>query len=206
MFCDYLLEQVTIREVARLLGMFASCFLAVPCGRLHYRKTERLKEHYGKFDKKVAIPVDACVDIEWWRDNIMNSFAPIHRANPNFEMTSDASSLGWGAFDNGIATGGQFTEEEQEEHINVLELKAALFALQSLCPGTKDIHILLKVDNTSAVSSINKMCVNPPTFSVPPWCRTHTHYIFASIFFKVGRFYGIGSHLNSWITGNCYFN
>ena len=96
MFCDYLLqkEQVTIREVARLLGMFASCFLAVPCGRLHYRKTERLKEHYGKFDKKVAIPVDACVDIEWWRDNIMNSFAPIHRANPNFEMTSDASSLG----------------------------------------------------------------------------------------------------------------
>ena len=87
----------------------------------------------------------------------MNSFAPIHRANPNFEMTSDASSLGWGAFDNGIATGGQFTEEEQEEHINVLELKAALFALQSLCPGTKDVHILLKVDNTSAVSSINKM-------------------------------------------------
>ena len=61
MFCDYLLqkEQVTIREVARLLGMFASCFLAVFLA----------------------------------------------------EMISDASSLGWGAFDNGIATGGQFTEE-----------------------------------------------------------------------------------------------
>ena len=40
-FCDYSLqqEQVTIREVARLLGMFASCFLAAPCGWLQENRT-----------------------------------------------------------------------------------------------------------------------------------------------------------------------
>ena len=120
MFCDYLLQQekVTIREVARLLGIFASSFLAVPCGKLHYGKIERfktraLKEHYGRFDKKVVIPVDVCVDIEWWRDNIMNSYAPIHRGNPDFEMTSDASSKGWGAFHNGISTGGNLQKKSR---------------------------------------------------------------------------------------------
>lgn len=64
--------------------------------------------------KKVAIPVDVCVDIEWWKDNIMNSFAPIHRGNPNFEMTSDASSLGWGPFDNGIATRGNLQKKNRK--------------------------------------------------------------------------------------------
>ena len=36
------------------------------------------------------------------------------------------------------------TEKEQEEHINVLELKTALFALQSLCTIVKDVHYQLR--------------------------------------------------------------
>jgi len=42
------------------------------------------------------------------------------------------------------------TESEKEDHINVFELKAALFGLQSYCPRVANCHILLKVDNTSA--------------------------------------------------------
>ena len=56
-----------------------------------------------------------------------------------------------------VSTGGQFNLEEQELHINILELKAALFGLQSLCKNTYNCHILVKVDNTVAVTSINKM-------------------------------------------------
>ena len=43
-------SKVTIRHIARVLGRFSSCLLAVPLDRLHYRALERfkieaLKEH-----------------------------------------------------------------------------------------------------------------------------------------------------------------
>ena len=71
--------------------------------------------------------------------------------------TTDASTIGWGAAKGDISTGGHFTESEKEQHINVLELMAALFGLKALCSHVYDKHILLKVDNTSAMSAINKM-------------------------------------------------
>jgi len=48
------------------------------------------------------------------------------------------------------------------DHINILELKAALFALQSLCGSETNCHILIKIDNTSAVACVNKMVVLGP--------------------------------------------
>ena len=73
-------------------------------------------------------------------------------------MTTDAASkVGWGAVLSETSTGGQFSMEEKESHINVLELKGVLFGLQAFCSGLMDTHILLKVDNTPAVSAINKM-------------------------------------------------
>ena len=44
-----------------------------------------------------------------------------------------------------------------DDHINVLEIKAILFGLKSLCKGITESHILVKTDNTSAVSAVNKM-------------------------------------------------
>jgi len=147
--CQRLLEAttVTIREVARILGKFASSFLAAPYGRLHYRTIERfkikaLRSNRGNFDRYVKLPEEARKDIQWWRDNIGQSFSPIHRKNPHFEISSDASSFGWGASRNGTSTGGKFTQEEMGDHINILELKAALFALQSLCGSETNCHIL----------------------------------------------------------------
>ena len=87
----------------------------------------------------------------------MNSKNPIIRENPTITLHTDALLVGWGASMTTVSTGGQFNLEEQELLINILELKAALFGLQSLCKNTYNYHILIKVDNTSAVTSINKM-------------------------------------------------
>ena len=57
--------------------------------------------------------------------------------------------------DEKISTGGQWAEWEQEIHINILELKAALFGIKSLAKGFS--HIRLMIDNTTAVAYINKM-------------------------------------------------
>ena len=58
---------------------------------------------------------------------------------------------------NNTSTGGQFTVDEAKFHINILELKAALLSLQALCKKANNAHILIKMDNTTAVSAINKM-------------------------------------------------
>lgn len=143
-------------------GKFSSSFVAVPLGRLHFRalercKTKALKENKGKFDKFTTIPTSAKQDIIWWKNNVLNSFAPITRKNPSITINTDASLFGWGASTGDEKTGGFFNKEERELHINTLELKAVIFGLQTLCKGIKTSHILVQVDNTSAVSAINKM-------------------------------------------------
>ena len=54
-------------------------------------------------------------------------------------------------------TGGQFSTEESRQHINILELKAARFGLRALCKNEFSSHILIRIDNTSAASAINKI-------------------------------------------------
>ena len=71
-------------------------------------------------------------------------------------VNSDASLTGWGASCNGQTTGGRWSLSESNNHINFLELLAAFLALQSFV-SQSNIHVRLKLDNTTAVSYINNM-------------------------------------------------
>ena len=152
----------SIRNIATLLGKFSSALIAVPMGKLHFKALERnkvasLRKNCGNFDITIHLGQAAKNDILWWRDSIMPSYAPIVRENPSHVVTTDASSYGWGAVYKNETTGGSFSFEECALHINILELRAVLFGLMSLCGSLNATHILVKVDNTSAVAAINKM-------------------------------------------------
>ena len=55
-----------------------------------------------------------------------------------------------------IETHGEWSLEELELHINVKELLAAFFPVQSFCPLYKNVlHIQLKIDNSTAVANTN---------------------------------------------------
>ena len=79
---------------------------------------------------------------------------------PAFDMViyTDASTQGWGAQCNGILTGGRWTPQESRNHINVLELKAALLAIKSFLrtQARKAQHINLQMDNPTAVAYVKK--------------------------------------------------
>ena len=154
-------KGISIRTIARLLGKIASSFLAIYDGRMHYRKLERFKmislaRNRGNYDKFVHFSTSVAEEICWWRDNILDSYAPIIRNNPDLVINTDACNYGWGASMGGISTGGLFEAEESEVHINILESKAVYFGLKSLCdfPGS---HILVRSDNTATVGAISKM-------------------------------------------------
>ena len=155
-------EFLIIRKIARLLGKFTSNFPAVRFGPLHYRSLERdkiiaLKFAKGNFDKNMKVSQARKMDILWWINNNEDSFSPIQIPNCSFLLKTDASKSGWSAIFDKESTGGQFALDELLLHINVLELKAVLFGLKSLCSHLRQIHIKVLSDNTTAVCAINNM-------------------------------------------------
>ncbi len=65
---------------------------------------------------------------------------------------------GWGFFDptTGVSGGGRWSEIEQENHINYLEMKAIWLSLQTICKEPMGTHIKILTDNNTAVCTITK--------------------------------------------------
>ena len=53
--------------------------------------------------------------------------------------------------------GGQFALDESRLHITVLELKAVLFGLKSLCSHLRQTQIKVLSDNRTAVCAVNNI-------------------------------------------------
>ena len=51
--------------------------------------------------------------------------------------------------------GGQWTQEESEDHINQLEIRAVRFALAACYDDVHDLHIRIFSDNSTTVSALN---------------------------------------------------
>ena len=154
-------SQVTVRDLAKLIGKLTSSFIAVPYGKLFYRnlkvKVKALKINRGNFDGLCQLDSSSRMELEWWLSNIGMVPAPISRQSPDQMITTDASLKGWGAVFDGSSTGGSFDVLERTLHINVLEAKAVLFGLQCFCNTLTNVSILIRTDNTSVMHAINKM-------------------------------------------------
>ena len=137
-FCQEVLlkESFSIRLVSKLLGKLTSSFQAIKYGQLHYRHQQ---------------------GIIWWKNNIIGSFNTIRVGNPSFTITNIASKTGWRAVFKNTSTSGQFSITETLMHINVLELKAILFGLKSLCDHICESHINILSENTTAAHCMNNM-------------------------------------------------
>ena len=148
----------SIREVAGLVGLMESYSVAVPYGSMHAKRLEMekiaaLAESKGDFDQRMSPSQEARQDCLWWLLNARGAGNQIRRPKPDFTMFADASNEGWGAHVGEETSGGRWAEEEKEDYINVLELKAILLGLQSLC-RVKGCHIRIMTDNTTALAYV----------------------------------------------------
>ena len=174
-------KNPSIREVARAIGIIVASFPAVKYGPLFYRSLEEdkknaLKIAKGNFDRVMTVSNASKTELQWWIDNIDQSSNDVRICDPDVTMTSDASLTGWGCSFNGSSSGGSWSDDERLLHINVLEIKAAYFALQCFSDQIKGKHVRLMVDNTTAVACINNMGTNHSyecnhmTFQLWKWC------------------------------------
>ena len=69
-------------------------------------------------------------------------------------MTTDASSLGWGASLPPHQASGSWDSSLQGEHINVLELQVMFNALRHILPYIKGKSVTVRSDNSTAVAYI----------------------------------------------------
>lgn len=154
--------SLNIRRVASFIGLLVSSFPAVKFGPLYYRQLElakchALRLHNGNFSASMILSDAALDEVRWWVANVHNASKPIHVTPPSVLMQTDASKKGWGAVLSSTTTGGQWKSEELDCHINLLEIKAVFFGLESLCKDVKDTHIRIQIDNVTAVAYINNM-------------------------------------------------
>ena len=78
-------SQITIRDLARLIGQLVSSFPGVAYGPLFYRdlemaKTEALKLKRGSYDSTMVLSDNMKSELQWWVDNLGQLL-------PQFQMT-----------------------------------------------------------------------------------------------------------------------
>ena len=153
----------TIRQVAQVTGLLVSAFPAVPYLRLYYRSIESCKsrclsEHNGDYDHHISLSSYTLADLNWVIHNLSQYNGCYFGPKPiSLIIASDASLLGWGTTCDGQPAQGQWSTLEVSHHINYLELLAAFYALQTFAVNAQNLHVQLKLDNSTAISYLSNM-------------------------------------------------
>ena len=153
---------VSVRFLSSILGSLEFFRWGFIHAALHYRALQRnVLSFLSKglsYDAIVTPSRSAKIDLTWWVE--CGTELPPRTLSPfsaGMSLVSDASLSGWGAWSSsGENVFGNWSSEESSWHINVLELKAVLFAFQCLFRSTFNTSILIKSDNTTVVAYINK--------------------------------------------------
>ena len=155
-------ETCTILQLAKVVGLLVASIPGVKLGKLFYRrldniKTKELKNKAGNFKAKMNVSADMIEDLNWWINNIHSSYRELEISQPDMYISSDSSKTGWGGAFGDQATGGNWSSNEADMHINYLELKAAWFVIRTFLKDKNNIHVRLNVDNTTALAYLNNM-------------------------------------------------
>lgn len=191
--CDHCLgrPQISIREVASLIGLFIHACYAVLQGPLHYRALERDKVSWLRvcnddFDHKMVLATESIVEVTWWKDHIRQlNGKPIRHPTPSSWMDADASLSGWGAYHNGKSAGGRWSSAESGQHINCLEMSAVWLGLKSFFSDSRNMSIGVKTDSSTVVSYINKfggmqsVSLDRLAGSIWEWCFQRNFFLVA---------------------------
>ncbi len=151
-------------QFQRLLGHMASAAAVTPLGLLHMRPLQHWLHSrvprwaWRRGALQVNITQECRRSFSPWTDlAFLRAGVPLEQVSRHVVVTTDASSTGWGATCNGQAASGLWMGPRLLWHINCLELLAVHLALRQFRPLLLGKHVLVRTDNTAAVSYINRM-------------------------------------------------
>jgi len=165
----------------------------VQYGILHTKLLERekflaLAAANENFEANMPLPLSIRKDLLCWKA-IFSDTSQRNKIRPgsfDLEIFTDASMSGWGAVCANDRTHGFWSEEEKSNHINYLELLAVFHGLRCFASHLDNSNVLLRVDNSTALSYINRMgSIKFPHLSdlakkIWSWCAERDLFIYAS--------------------------
>ena len=162
-------KRVKVRDISKVLGAFEAALPSVKYRRPHLfflqkLKNSTLRKCLGNYDGFCKLDEEIIKELTWWANNL-NSSNKIDMLTSKFIIFSDACPNGWGAAYENHSTGGHWSKEQSLLHINMLEMKAGLFAIKIFAKEISNCTVHLNVDNTSTLSWINKQIAPNETFS-----------------------------------------
>lgn len=183
-------KSFVIRYVAKVIGKLIAACPAVCYGWLYTKRLERAKflalnECNNDYEKRMQITTDMKLDLKWWLEKICTAKNDIRENKYDLEIFTDASLTGWGVFCAGEKAHGWW-EHNESNHINLLELKAVFNGLKCFAKNKHDCEILLRIDNTTAISYINRMGgikylkLNKIARDIWQWCEKRNIFLYAS--------------------------
>ena len=122
--------RLSIRQLSQLLGRMNAASQAILPAPVHYRHLQQLKirslRRLGSFYTLVTLDRLAQEELLWWRDQLRTwNGKDIVPPLPDMTIETDASTIGWGAVCQGVRMGGPWSQQERQQHVNVLEWTAA---------------------------------------------------------------------------------
>ena len=190
----YTIGQVfTARQWLVLLGLMTSSLGLTKNARLKMRPVQRyLHSHWRRAEHGLSHLIEVTpgvhAHLQWWTsvDNLLCGL-PLSPVPHTVVVTTDASSLGWGAVLEGMIEGerrygtvqGKWDCWKVAWHINNLELMAVQLALAHFVNTLKSQMVLVRSDNTTTCAYINKqggtrswgLCQQ--AIDLWEWCTTH---------------------------------
>lgn len=213
-------ERTTIQKVAEYVGTLVAASPGVNCGKLFTRdlevdKQQALGLNGDNYKCVMKISLAAKEDIHTFIKNL-NEPNVIRNDVYDTVMFSDSSLESWGCHSEGQSIGNNWNIDEKGKHINVLELMAVENGLKYFFAERNQINILLRVDNTSAVSYINKYggCRSAELHSIAKrihlWCMVRTirltaAYISSKENIIADRISRSSDYNSEWQLGRKYF-
>ena len=123
-------------EMLRLLGKFNSVTRAVPPSPLFCIAIQRdlaiaLEKSNQSYNAPCQLSPTSKRELDWWIHQLgcWNGKSLV-MTQPDLQIQSDASLIGWRAYCQGKNTGGPWSTKEKCFHINCLELLAATLAVK----------------------------------------------------------------------------
>ncbi|XP_053173996.1 uncharacterized protein LOC128357652 [Scomber japonicus] len=155
-------KSVQFRLCLRLLGLMASAILVVRLGRLHMREFQLWVASCGRDPvrhgaRRVLVTPGCVRALRHWRaPYFLTRGVPMGSVLSRTVVTTDASLTGWGGIHEGRSMRGRWSVDLQRSHINFLELSAVFLSLKHFLPSLMGHHVLVRTDNTTTVTYINR--------------------------------------------------
>jgi hypothetical protein len=155
-------DRVTPRQLHSVLGMCSAAAELIPLGRVSLRSVQwALADVWtpvqGDWDCVVTISEVLRQALLVWTDRPwLLRGVPLRQPTPSVTLCTDASDHGWGAhlLPSFQTVAGVWSEQEREEHINLLELRAVIKAVQCWTDILRGLPLMVLSDNTTVVAYI----------------------------------------------------